>query len=229
MKPNLLLLHGALGAKAQLKPLADLLADQFEVHRLDFSGHGEAVLSREGFDIAGFAGDVLAYLDTHGIDRVDIWGYSMGGYVGLYLARHAPERVGRLCTLATKVHWTPEGAAREVKMLDPDTIEAKVPRFARALEARHTALGWKEVLQHTQAMMIAMGAAPPLQDEDFAQIEHQVRIGLGDRDRMVSLEESRAVYRLLPTSELEVYPATPHPLEQCDLTRLARAIKHFFT
>ena len=228
-KPDLLLLHGALGAKTQLAPLVAELEGQFEVLTLDFSGHGAAPLPHAVFATEHFADDVLGYLDAKGLDAANLWGYSMGGYVALYLARHFPARVRRVCTLATKFTWTPEGAAREVRFLNPDVIEEKIPYFARALAARHTALGWRTVMAHTREMMLALGERPALQTADLAQIEQPVRIGVGDIDTMVGLEESIGVYRALPQGELEVYPATPHPLEKVSFSRIAHAIGDFFT
>jgi esterase/lipase len=37
---HLLLLHGAIGAKDQLQPLADELKDNYFIHTLNFSGYG---------------------------------------------------------------------------------------------------------------------------------------------------------------------------------------------
>ncbi len=39
---DLLLLHGALGAKSQFDKLADLLCTTYIVHALNFEGHGGA-------------------------------------------------------------------------------------------------------------------------------------------------------------------------------------------
>jgi len=36
----------------------------------------------------------------------------MRGKVGLYLGKHFPEKVEKLYTLATKLNWTVEGAAK---------------------------------------------------------------------------------------------------------------------
>ena len=37
---HLILLHGALGSKEQLQPLATTLQNTFHVHSFNFSGHG---------------------------------------------------------------------------------------------------------------------------------------------------------------------------------------------
>ena len=50
---------------------------------------------------------------------------------------------------------------------------------------------------------------------------------MGDRDTMVSIEETLDAYRALPAGELEVLPATPHPMERVDLHRLTLSLVGF--
>ena len=226
---KLLLLHGALGSEAMLQPLANALHGKQETLSFNFNGHGgRPKRSIADFSIAGFGADTLTVLDEQGIDQVNIFGYSMGGYVGLWLARHHPARIGKVFTLATKFEWSPEIAAREIRMLDAETIAAKVPKFAAALEQRHAPLDWKVVLRDTAAMMVDMGANPPLRQADFEAIQHPIRLGLGDRDKMVTLEETRAVQGWLPESSWSVFPATPHPLERVPVDYLANELLYFF-
>jgi pimeloyl-ACP methyl ester carboxylesterase len=227
-KPRLLLLHGAVGAGSQFDPLLPLLADRYEVHRLDFEGHGRSPLRERPFRTEHFAENVVEYLERNAVGPIDIFGYSMGGYVALYLARTRPQMVKRVATLGTKFHWDPEVAAREVRQLDAQKIREKVPHFARVLEARHVASGWESVLGRTREMMVALGERSLLKPEDLAAISHRVKIGLGDRDTLVTLEESAAAYRALPQGELEVLPSTLHPLEKVSPARLARYLTEFF-
>lgn len=207
---SLFLLHGAIGASDQLKPLQL----HFPGSQLfDFPGHGGTSFP-ETFSIPVFAAAVLRRMDEQQIAKADFFGYSMGGYVALYLARHSPDRVGKIVTLATKFAWDEATAQKEVKMLDPQKIAEKVPKFAAALEKRHAPNDWRVVLQHTAAMMLSLGKEPALKEEDFRQIQHPVLITVGDRDTMVSLEETIAVYRALPNAQFAVLPGTPHPIEQ---------------
>ena len=117
MQP-LLLLHGAIGSKDQFPSLVQLLSSDYDVHTLNFSGHGGSAFASEPFSIPLFANDVLNYMQEHGIAKASIFGYSMGGYVGMYLAKHRPEKINKLITLATKYHWDEVIAAKEVQMLN---------------------------------------------------------------------------------------------------------------
>ena len=226
----LVLLHGALGSAAQFDALRAAIArltSGVVVHAPDFEGHGAAPPRDRPFRAGAFAETVRALLDAHAVERASLFGYSMGGYVALALAAASPERVARVMTLGTKFRWTPEVAEREARMLDPRRMEEKVPHFARALAERHTGAGWEQVLAGTREMMHALGERPDLDDATLGRIAAPVRVGVGDRDATVSVEESAAVARLLPAGELEVLPRTPHPLEKAPVERLARSIVEF--
>ena len=226
---DLVLLHGALGDASQLAPLATRLGDGRRVVVIELEGHGATPLRDRPLRIESFADDVIAHLDRQDIGRADIFGYSMGGYVALYLAATSAARIARVATLATKLAWTPEVAARESAMLDPAAIRAKVPRFAGALEARHTGAGWQALLAHTAELLHELGARPRVTDELLASVIQPVRIGIGDRDATVTIEECVAAVRQLASGELEVHPRTPHPFEKVSLDRLARSLEEFFT
>jgi len=226
MKP-LILLHGAIGAGDQLQPLAALLSAHYDVHVIGFSGHGAARPTDEPFSMQLFANDVRGYMLSSGIARASIFGYSMGGYVALFLARHSPELVDRIVTLATKWHWDEATAAKETQMLNAEKIEQKVPAFAEALHKRHAAHSWRNVLAKTAAMMLSLGADNPLKAEDHAAVTQPSLILLGDRDKMVSFEETLAVYKALPNAQLGLLPGTGHPVEQVDAEVLGFFIRRF--
>lgn len=225
---TLLLLHGALGAEAQFNELVPLLEEKFAIETLNFPGHGGEPMPEEPFSIAAFSSCLKERIERSGRKGVDIFGYSMGGYVALHLAKEAPELIGKVFTLATKFAWNPETSAREVKMLDPDTIEAKVPRFAEQLRQRHAPNDWRALLARTAEMMTNLGNENELPIDALAGVGHDVMIGIGDRDQMVTIEESLAAYRALPNGRFIAIPGTPHPIEKVSPVRLAREIGEFF-
>lgn len=226
--PHLLLLHGALGSAATLQPLREILAPHYAVHTLNFSGHGGEPLPEAPFRIEQFAADVLRYLDQRDLSQVDVFGYSMGGYVALYLALYHPARIRSVFTLATKFAWSPETAAKEVKLLQPEKIQEKVPEFASMLASRHAPIDWQDVVLGTADMMQHLGQQPLLTADTLPKISARVRVSVGDRDHMVSVEETTWAYRLLPNGSLLVLPDTRHPLEMADTKRLLQEIRQFF-
>ena len=227
MKP-LLLLHGAIGSAEQLHPLQQSLQRDYDVHVLNFPGHGGTEMP-EQFSIPVFADYVKEYCAANDLHKVSIFGYSMGGYVALYLARRYPGLVEKLITLATKFHWTEAIASREIKMLQPDIIEHKLPLFATALQHRHYPNDWKQVVQHTADMLMNLGDKNLLQAEDYAAIQTPSLIMVGDRDKMVDIEETLAVYKQLSNVQLAVLPSTSHPVEQADTNMIAWLLKRFLS
>lgn len=222
---NILLLHGAIGAADQLETLKQALAPQHQVFSLTFGGHGGSNPDGNAFSIAAFANEVLHFLDQQQLPQVTIFGYSMGGYVAAFLARQQPQRVTRIVTLATKWHWDEATAAKETKMLNPDKIEEKLPAFAQALATRHGNQYWKNVLHKTAAMLTEMGKDNPLKPEDLSAIQCPVLVSVGDRDTMVSLDETIAAYRHFPNGALAVLPHTPHPIEKVQTKQLVQLLE----
>lgn len=226
MKPDLLILHGALGAASQFEKLCEALEEGFTIHLLNFEGHGGRSSSRD-FSIDVFAENVKEYLDEKGLQSIPVFGYSMGGYVSIALSLVHPGYISKLLTLGTKFNWTPESAAHEVKFLNPDKIEEKVPQFAEMLEERHQPNDWKEVLRKTADMMLQLGNGGALQESDFSKVNIPVEIMIGSADTMVSLEESKQVADWIPGSEFEVLEGVEHPIEKVSLKILSEKILNY--
>lgn len=223
---QLLLLHGALGSAENFQSLSSLLQNDFDIHTLTFEGHGGKAIPESDFSMARFAQEVISYLDQNSIETISIFGYSMGGYVGLYLAKHFPERISKVHTLATKINWTIAGAAKDAGMLIPKVIIEKVPKYAAALENLH-GKNWEILMQKTAQMMLDLGENPPLISSDFETITTPVLLSVGDKDAMVTLEETITAFRQLQNAQLYVMPNTIHPIERVDMALITEQLKRF--
>jgi pimeloyl-ACP methyl ester carboxylesterase len=227
MEP-VILIHGALGSGSQVAPLHALLSGNRDAHVLELEGHGDTPSHSSRYSIDGFAQNVKEFMAARDIARAVLFGYSMGGYLALYVAAVLPELVASVVTLGTKFAWTPDIAARETSRLDPATIRAKVPKFAEQLERRHAgAGGWEVVLAKTATLMRELGARPTVDSALLARIQQPVRLIVGDRDSVVTIDETLAAVRGMACAEFGVLPNTPHPLEQVRLPFLASILKDF--
>ncbi len=227
MEP-LILLHGALGAAPQLDALAAALSQQYEMHSFNFAGHGGRELPADGLDMQDLSNELVQWISDKGLAKPHVFGYSMGGYAAMLACKQHHGLLGKLATLATKWHWDNATAEKETKMLQPEIVAAKVPAFAASLAQRHAPTDWQALMKATANMMRQLGEAPPLNPADFTTIEIPCLLLLGDRDKMVSWEETNAVYQQLPKAQMAVLPSTPHPLEQVDITLLAYMLQRFF-
>lgn len=79
------------------------LARDHTVIAVDHRGHGDSEVVPGSCTVADLAGDVLALLDSLGVDRFHVAGLSLGGAVAQWLAVHEPSRIcsaALLCTAA---------------------------------------------------------------------------------------------------------------------------------
>ncbi len=229
MEP-ILLLHGAISSSKQMLPLKNELDKKVSnVHAFDFPGHGGKGFPDDLFSIRLFAESVLKWMDENKIVKTNIFGYSMGGYVALYMARHYPERINKIITLATKMEWDHFIALDMTRMIDAEKIAAKAPKLANALTDLHHPNEWKEVLHRTTELFLNLGAGPELLTEDFSKINHEVLLLLGDEDLMVTKDETLAASKLMKNSSVKILTETPHPIEMANAEELADLSMKFFS
>jgi 3-oxoadipate enol-lactonase len=104
--PAVLLLHGwTASADLNFFPVYAQLASSYRVIALDLRGHGRGMRSTEPFSLEDCADDAAALLGQLGAEPAIVVGYSMGGPVGLLLARRHPGTVAALVMQATALEW----------------------------------------------------------------------------------------------------------------------------
>jgi len=77
--------------------------------RFDYSGHGESDGAFEDGAIGDWAADAAAVIDRLTDGPVVLVGSSMGGWIGLLMARRMPERLAGLVTVAAAPDFTEDG------------------------------------------------------------------------------------------------------------------------
>ncbi len=225
---KLLLLHGALGSSAQMEPLADLLRNKFDIYSFDFPGHGGKDFLSESLSISNLSNSVVDFIQQFELENCNVFGYSMGGYIALNMQANKQIRFNKIITLATKYNWSNEIAAIEISKLNPEKIQEKIPSFASQLANRHLPNDWKKLMIEIASLMKDLGEYH-LEDSDYKKIQCTVRICIGDRDNMVSVEESLHTYRQLPNGSLSVFSDTSHPFEKLSYDKLASEINQFIS
>ena len=95
---------------------AEHFAQTHRVMRYDTRGHGGSVVSPGPYSFDQLGGDVVALLDALDIARASFCGISMGGFTGLWLGVHAPQRLNHLVVansaakIGTADGWTTRAA-----------------------------------------------------------------------------------------------------------------------
>lgn len=106
-----LVLSNSLGTTLEMwDAQAERFANDFRVVRYDTRGHGGSVVTPGPYTFDLLGNDVIAVLDALQIERAHFCGISMGGFTGLWLGVHAPQRLLSLtvCNSAAKI-GTAEG------------------------------------------------------------------------------------------------------------------------
>ena len=77
-------------------PTLPALAEHHQVILPDLQGHGRTADVDRPIDPRLMADDIAALIDHLGLDRPDLVGFSLGGWVALHTAAKHPAKVGRL-------------------------------------------------------------------------------------------------------------------------------------
>ena len=229
MKPVLIILHGALGCKEQFNEWKNALDEQYDCRLIDFGGHGSRSGEETSFSIETFSEELKSYIKQNNLKNVNILGYSMGGYVALYAAMFTEGLIGNIMTVATKFDWNPETSKREAGYLQPSLMQTKVPQLVEQLIKHHGDLNWGKVVKKTAEMMLHLGENPLVTPETAAQIKSKVKFCVGDKDKMVSIAETFAVYQSLLGSCFCVFPNTVHLPEKMSIERIKFELLEFLS
>src|SRR4029453_11744551 len=94
--PPLVVLHGAYMNIPDMGAIIPKLARTHRVYALEFQGHGRTPDIDRPITYQNLADDVASFMDSVGLQKADVFGYSMGAITGLQLAIRHPAKVNKL-------------------------------------------------------------------------------------------------------------------------------------
>src|SRR5688572_23372874 len=92
----LVVLHGAYMNIPSMGWIIPRLAKTHKVYALELQGHGRTTDIDRPITYPNLADDVAAFMDSIGVPKADVFGYSMGGQVALQLAIRHPAKVNKV-------------------------------------------------------------------------------------------------------------------------------------
>jgi pimeloyl-ACP methyl ester carboxylesterase len=125
----LVLLHGILCSELVWRHVVPLLAEDFDVIAPTLTGHrGGPEPSARPVHIVDFADDLERQLDELGVGRVHLAGNSLGGWIGLDLARRG--RAHSVCAISPAGVWDEEDSDhdRVIRTLRRSVRDARLGR-----------------------------------------------------------------------------------------------------
>jgi pimeloyl-ACP methyl ester carboxylesterase len=182
--------------------------------------------------VADMAEDAIAFIEALGFTQVDLFGFSLGGFIAQEIAQTRPELVRKIVLAGT-------GPAGGVGISDIGAVlqdafqkasaEHKHPKhflfFSASTESQKAADAFLQRLderradrdtavsdQTVQAQLtaIAKWGQAPNSSETLKQVRHPVLIANGDADVMVPTPNSIALFEALPNAKLSIFPDASH-------------------
>lgn len=215
----LVVLHGAYMSTGSMAPLVQALAETRQVIAVDLQAHGRTndVLDRP-LTYEQMADDVAALMAEIGVEKADIFGYSMGGSTALQIAVRHPEIVDKL--VVASATYNTEGWHEDLQEL----FQVMTPEFfvGTPIETEYAAVAPNpENFVTLVEKLIALDQT--VQDwspEEMQAITAPTLIMIGDSDT-VRPEHALDLFQLrgggvngdlagLPEAQLAVLPGTTH-------------------
>jgi pimeloyl-ACP methyl ester carboxylesterase len=193
---------------------------------LDLRGHGRSQNNTPNLTLDMFLQDIGGLLDFLQIESFHVAGYDLGGYLALMLALSQPRRVETLLMLATKFYWTEKAAIQMQAQLAPDTVAQQAPAYADQLVQEHGARQWRVLVRQAGDIVVHL-SENGLTDRMAAQVQCPVLVCVGDRDRLVTLQESHRMSKVFSKGQLLVLPGVSHPFRTVNKMPLLPMMQHF--
>jgi pimeloyl-ACP methyl ester carboxylesterase len=105
--PPLVLLHSAWASHEWWTWQIPVLAGKYRTYALDIRGHGKSTPLEKQYSVAGFATDLKTFLNSLGVEKTVLIGWSLGGIISLQYCIHNPLQVDALILIATQGHKNP--------------------------------------------------------------------------------------------------------------------------
>lgn len=214
----LLLIHG-LGARGEdWTPQMPFYAKNgFRVYAIDLLGCGRTDRPDIRYTIGQQVDLIQGFLTAMHLEKVDLVGWSMGGWVALEFALQHPEHVNRLVAMGSaglkfKSDLTPG-------VLEPNTVP-ELERLEAVLMARHYYIpGFVQrdllrTMQRNRAVVHRTLESLLREEDYFAGRLHQLQMPVllmwGQQDELIPPSVGRQMHQAIPQSVLELYAGCGH-------------------
>ena len=236
----LVFVHGFPVDRRMWQAQLDGLADGRRVVAVDLRGRGKSPETTAG-GMDDYADDVAATIKSLGVDKADIAGLSLGGYVLFALWRRHPEVVRSLILIDTKAGEDPpeakEGRETTAALVTEKGTTALIEGLFPKIFARQVSEDVKDAVRPmfeespsdaTAADALAMKDRPD-STADLGTITVPVLVIHGEEDQLMPVEGSRDMATKIPGSQFVSIPRAGHfaPMENPEAVN--EAIKSFLT
>jgi len=208
-RPLVVVHGGVMNAETCFGAMIPRLAEAHQVIAVDLQGHGHTADTDRPPTLAAFAADLVGLLDHLGIDRADLFGFSLGSLVSIEMAVTHPARVGRL--VLASGHIRADGYHPEIQ--DPAQTSPLLPTASdfEAMRVAYEAVAPdpEHFFSFLEKLQPVVSAFEGWSDDEIGRISGPTLLIVGDRD-FVRLEHAALMLERFPRAQLAVLPDTTH-------------------
>ncbi len=228
-----ILIHG-IGSSHLVWPAALRNMAGQKVLALDLPGHGKS--GGHGMQkIASYANAVIHFMDAVGIYKAIFIGHSMGGAIGLHLARKYPERVAGLGLISVGTRFWLEQNIID-RLQNPRMLPDILDWFANNLFGLDMNNPTKDkvmdALRKVRLTVLA-GDIRACLGYEFAPFGEKTQIPVlvvsGSRDKLIPLKDARFLVHNISQARHEIIPRAGHMVMLEAPEQVGAALKHFVT
>lgn len=205
----------------------------FHVYAPDLLGYGRSPKPQDAdYSIAGEEKFVYDFIQSIGLQKTDLGGWSMGGWIALKLALDHPELIDRVVVydaagLRFKLSYQPS-------IFDPKTTD-DIQRLFNQMEpggpvlpkyvSRDLLRGMQEKQWVIDRNLSSMLTGRDLLDDKLSGLQEPLLIVWGGDDQLTPLSVAQRMHQLVPKSELDILEGCGHlaPLRCSNRTAQATA------
>ncbi|MFZ3589522.1 alpha/beta fold hydrolase [Bacillus sp. DJP31] len=135
----LVLLHGFCGSPAYWEKIIPALSEGYRVIAPALRGHGKSSAVCDSYTIEDMSSDVKRLLEELQIDKVIMFGHSLGGYVTLSFAEQYPEHLSGFSLVHSTAHADSDeaknGRTKTIELIGQNGIEPLIKNLVPKLFA----------------------------------------------------------------------------------------------
>jgi len=226
----LVLIPGLAADISLFKRVIPVLSKEYKVIALDNRGAGKSDKPDFPYTIDMMASDIAGLLDTLGIDKVHIFGESLGGAIAQAFAFNYPQRLLCLVLACTAVGGSNVIGGEEIlDAVSPDVWENLTPEESvrRTISILYTQKYIDENPELIEQLVSELLQNPPDPVgsarqyevgatfdtyERLPEIKSPTLVLAGEEDKLVNPENSRIIASRIPNSELLIVKEVGHGL-----------------
>ncbi len=168
-----------------------------------------------------------AVFDFFDLEKAHLFGFSLGGFIGLSFASLYPERLQKIAVHATNLYWNQPLIETMLNRLDQEQISRDSPELARFLADMHGPDNWTSLFERMKSYTVEIKSLQA-RYKRAARVNLPTLVSAVDEDDLFTIDSPVRLFKTLPDARLAILPGKRHALQNVNLDVLVPLLlRHF--